>query len=79
MKTTIWTGRVGPDGVLRVALPLGVDAADGEVKLTVEPTTPTVTTTDEWAAWVRSMAGSIPDPTFRRHEQGEYEQREEFP
>jgi hypothetical protein len=30
----------------------------------------------EWGAFVRSMAGSITDPTFRRHEQGDYEQRD---
>ncbi len=34
------------------------------------------TTQEAWAAWVRSMAGSITDPSFVRPEQGEYEVRE---
>ncbi len=34
------------------------------------------TTQEAWAEWVRSMAGSITDPSFVRPEQGEYEVRE---
>jgi antitoxin FitA len=33
----------------------------------------------EWEAFIRSTAGSIADPTFVRHPQGEYEQREVLP
>jgi len=79
MKATINT-RVSPDGVLRMELPLGAAEADKEVHVTVESikTKPTMTQA-EWAAWVESMAGSIKDPTFRRHEQGEFEKRGELP
>jgi hypothetical protein len=74
------TSRVDADGVLRVTLPVGVADADREVQVTVEPLTPKKPMTQaEWTAWVESMAGSITDPTFRRHDQGEYEVREEMP
>ena len=71
--------RVGADGVLRVTVPVGMAEADREVQVTVEPLAPKKSMSQaEYAAWVESMAGSITDPTFRRHEQGEYEQREEL-
>jgi hypothetical protein len=67
--------RVGPDGVLNVTVPLGAAEPNQEVEVTIEPLPPTMTQ-EEWHNWVLSMAGSIKDPTFIRHEQGEYEQRE---
>ena len=36
-------------------------------------------TPEQWRHFVLSTAGSITDPTFVRHEQGEYERREELP
>jgi hypothetical protein len=67
--------RVGSDGVLHLVLPVGVEEADKEVLITVELATPKkVMTQEEWGAWVDSMAGSIPDPTFIRHPQGKYEE-----
>lgn len=30
-------------------------------------------TQEEWKQFVTSVAGSIPDPTFRRHDQGTFE------
>jgi hypothetical protein len=69
--------RVGADGVLRMTVPLGTQEADQEVQVTVEPVSRRKQMTqEEYAAWVQSMAGSITDPSFRRHEQGEYEERE---
>ena len=80
MNRMIVKSRVGADGVLRVALPVGVADADREVQVTVDPLTPSKPMTQAaWATWVESMAGSITDPTFRRHDQGEYEDREEMP
>ena len=35
-------------------------------------------TQEEWRQFVMRMAGSIPDPTFRRHDQGTFEQRDEL-
>jgi hypothetical protein len=78
IPTTI-TSRVGADGILSLAIPLSQAAANEEVRITVEPLNPKPTMThEEWAAWVKTMAGSITDPTFRRHEQGDYEVREEL-
>jgi hypothetical protein len=33
-------------------------------------------TQEEWRQFIAETAGSITDPGFRRHEQGEYEQRD---
>jgi hypothetical protein len=76
--------RVGSDGVLTVSVPLGPSEANREVKVTVEPTeiSPSSLTAmqDNWHEFVKNMAGCISDPTFRRHEQGELEVRNEvFP
>jgi hypothetical protein len=74
------SARVGADGVLRLNVPVGINEADREVQVTVEPVSASNKMTQEqWAAWVASMAGSISDPSFRRHEQGAYEERETLP
>ncbi|MCI0642829.1 MAG: hypothetical protein L0Y72_01810 [Gemmataceae bacterium] len=75
MTRMIFSARVGDDGVLRVTVPVGIQDADQEVQVTVEPVAKKTMTQKEWEAWVQSMAGSITDPSFRRHEQGEYEER----
>jgi hypothetical protein len=77
MNRMILKSRVGADGVLHLAIPLGEMDANREVQGTVEPLPPAMTQ-EEWRNWVLSTAGSISDPTFQRHEQGEYEQREEL-
>jgi hypothetical protein len=76
--------RVGADGVLMIALPLGPSEANREVKVVVEPAeaSESISTPnrEEWKRLVKSMAGCISDPTFGRPEQGEYEPRGEvFP
>ena len=76
--------KVGPDGVLKVALPVGMAEANREVKITVESLESSAERPamgpEEWRQFVEETAGSIPDPTFQRHEQGEFEQRREvFP
>lgn len=35
-------------------------------------------TQEEWSAFILSVAGSIPDPSFRRHDQGTFEQRDDW-
>lgn len=76
------TSKVGPDGVLKVAVPLGMGEANREVKITVESVESGADKppmgVDEWKQFVEEMAGSISDPTFRRHQQGEFEQRGEM-
>jgi len=76
--------RVGADGVLMIALPLGMSEANREVKVVVESTdtsaSPPLPNREEWKQFVKSMAGCISDPTFERPEQGQYERRGEvFP
>lgn len=73
--------RVGPDGVLTLTVPVGKEDANREVMVTVQSLgEPSTTAFDqaEWKRFVRETAGSIPDPTFVRHEQGEFEKREEL-
>jgi hypothetical protein len=43
MNRMVVKSRVGSDGVLHLALPVGVEEADKEVQITVEPITPKVT------------------------------------
>ncbi len=70
--------RVGPDGTLSVTVPLSPDDGNREVIVSVEPaeTTPTAITPEAWRKLIEQTAGSIEDPTFIRHNQGKYEERE---
>jgi hypothetical protein len=43
------------------------------------PVGPPPMTQEEWRDFVIATAGSISDPSFVRHEQGEYECHEELP
>ncbi len=78
MSPIVLTSKVGSDGVLQLTLPLGAAEANQEVNITVEPLRPTLSQ-EEWRKRVLSTAGSIPDPTFIRHDQGDYEERTELP
>jgi hypothetical protein len=78
MNRTVLHSRVGPDGVLHITVPIGKEDADREVKVTIDPVPPLMTQ-EEWREFVLSTAGSITDPSFVRHEQGEYEVRDELP
>lgn len=74
--------RVGPDGVLKCNIAMGPSQANRTVKLTVEsvdggPEERPVADAD-WRRFVQQTAGSIPDPTFVRHEQGELQERGEI-
>jgi len=76
------TSRVDADGVLRICVPLGAGEANRQVKVVVEPTdlpgSLPPPARQAWREFVRSMAGCISDPTFKRPGQGEYEQRSEL-
>jgi hypothetical protein len=78
MTRIVLKSKVGADGVLQLSVPVGPNEANREVQVTIE-SGPLTMSQEEWRQWVEKMAGSIPDPTFRRHEQGEFEQREELP
>ena len=81
MHRLVVQSRVGPDGVLHIDIPMGKEVADREVQVTIDPfrTGPAPMTQEEWRQFVMETAGSITDPSFVRHDQGEYEQREELP
>ena len=81
MNRLVLHSRVGPDGVLHITVPLGTEDADREVQVTIDPAPggPPRMTQEEWRLFVLSTAGSISDPSFVRHDQGEYERREELP
>jgi len=79
MDRMVVHSRVGPDGILNIKLPIGEADADREVQVTVDPVGLSSMTQEEWRNFVLSTAGSITDPSFVRHDQGEYERREELP
>ncbi|MGD0089643.1 MAG: hypothetical protein ABSE73_06955 [Planctomycetota bacterium] len=68
---------VNPDGELKLKLPAVF--ADAEVDVAVSaPNARYLHDPIAWRKAVLATAGSIPDPSFRRHEQGAYEKREPF-
>jgi len=78
MKTIHVRSRVGSDGVLNLNVSTGIKDSELDVLIIVDqpnrlaqPSTP-----EQWAQFVKTTAGSITDPTFIRHEQGESEARE---
>jgi len=79
MNRMVVHSRVSADGILNIALPIGKADADREVQVTVDPVGSSPMTQEEWRSFVLATAGSISDPSFVRHEQGEYECREELP
>jgi hypothetical protein len=79
MNRMVFHSRVGADGILNIAVPIGKGDADREVQVTIDPVGPSAMTQEEWHDFVLRTAGSVTDPSFVRHEQGEYELREELP
>ena len=72
------TAQVGPDGVLKLTVPLEQKDANKTVRVIVE-TVEESTSREEWLKFIQATAGQISDPTFQRHPQGEYEERYPFP
>lgn len=79
MNRMVVHSRIGADGVLHLVVPIGKAEADKEVQVTIDLPRKPAMTQEEWRQFVLSTAGSITDPTFVRHEQGDYERREELP
>ncbi len=81
MNRIVVHSRVGADGVLQLAVPMGVAEADREVEVTIEPAAlkhDTGSEQEEWQQFVRETAGAW-QGDFVRPDQGEYEQRDELP
>lgn len=81
MNRMVLQSRVGSDGVLQITVPMGKEDADREVQVTIDPARagPPSMTQEEWRDFILTTAGSITDASFVRHDQGEYEGREELP
>jgi hypothetical protein len=75
MDRIVVKSRVGSNGILQLAVPVGPANADREVQITVEPVGPPAQTPDEWKQGVLETAGKW-QGDLQRPEQGEYEQRE---
>lgn len=73
MQTVTLTARAGSDGVLHLEVPVGMPNTDLEVVVVVHPRAPH----PGWPPdFFDRVFGSIDDPSFVRHPQGEYEERE---
>jgi hypothetical protein len=82
MKTITIKSRVGSDGVLDLRVPVGLTNIDLDVVVIFQPARGPLhppPSREDWALRVAHLAGSIQDPTFVRHEQGHYEERDELP
>ncbi|MEX0716913.1 MAG: hypothetical protein WD066_10010 [Planctomycetaceae bacterium] len=66
---------IGPDGTLHLDVPIGIENANQPVRVVIEAARKPMTRA-EWGAFVRSMAGSVTDPTFERPPQLPLESRE---
>lgn len=82
MSIVEFESRVGPDGVLKLAVPVGAQNANRDVKVTISQRDPAPRARyrdeSEWRAFISQTAGSIQDPTFVRPPQGEFEDRGEI-
>jgi hypothetical protein len=81
MNRIVVHSRVGSDGVLQLAVPMGVAEADREVEVTIEPAASnrdTHSQQEDWQQFVRETAGAW-QGEFVRPDQGDYEQRDKLP
>ena len=78
MERMVVKSTVGGDGILHLALPVGIEEAHKEVQVTVEPAPPAPMSQAEWQDLVLSTGGQW-QGDFERPEQGQYEQRESLP
>jgi protein involved in polysaccharide export with SLBB domain len=67
MRTITGIFKVDAEG--NVVVPVGIEHAGEEVEVVVRPlAVPDGMTLEQWREAVRRTAGSIEDPTFRRHD-----------
>ena len=74
MNRMVVKSTVSSDGILHLALPMGIEEANKEVKVTVEPVAPEPMSPAEWQEFILSTAGKW-QGEFERPDQGEYEER----
>lgn len=75
--------KVGPDGVLRLSVPVGMAEVNREVKVVVDSVEPALKkasemTQEEWKKFIAETAGSWRGE-LERPEQGEFETRDQWP
>ncbi len=75
MDRMVVKSTVSSDGILHLALPVGIEDANTEVQVTVEPVPSAAMSQEEWERLVLSTAGRW-EGEFQRPEQGDYERRE---
>ena len=75
MNRMVVKSTVSSDGVLHLALPIGIEEANKEVQVTVESALPVPVSQEEWQDLILSTAGKW-QGEFERPDQGEYEERE---
>jgi hypothetical protein len=75
MDRMVVKSTVSSDGILHLALPVGIEDANREVQITVEPVPPVPMSQEEWQKLVLSTGGKW-QGEFQRPEQGDYERRE---
>ena len=75
MSNIVFESVIGPDGTLHLDVPIGIENANQPVRVVIEAARKPMTRA-EWREFVRSMAGSITDPTFERPPQLPFETRE---
>ena len=70
--------RVGPDGVLKLAVPLGAQDANADVVVTIQTVAAqsVVSAKQPWLAFLDDTYGSCADLGVERGVQGQYESRE---
>ena len=83
MQTLRTLAKADADGVLHLDIRAGAPDAEYEVVVVLQPKSaePRPKTPEElgWPPrFFEETAGAIQDPTFRRHEQGEFEKRLDF-
>ena len=75
--------KVGPDGVLKVAVPVGAAEANREVRITVESLEQTAAkpqlSPEQWKKFIEETAGCWEGEPLVRPPQGEFESREQWP
>ena len=79
MTRIIMKSKIGTDGVLRLAVPVGKREANQEVQLTIEPLMARPAESDaDYTEFLRTTAGAW-QGDFERPEQGEFEVRDPLP
>lgn len=80
MKTLHFRSRSGADGLLKLTVPVGTPDSELDVVVVLSPVPlgGAGLTQAEWSDAIARSAGSVADASFQRHEQGEYEKRDEL-